>query len=76
MRDPSVMLSVLDVGNSVGNCADGHVLDMRDPSVLDVENSSIIVQTDTCQTCVHQPVGDSVGIGIGKAVGNPSKIRR
>jgi hypothetical protein len=33
---------------------------------------SVFVQTDTCQTCVRQPVGDSVGIRVGNAVGNPS----
>jgi hypothetical protein len=29
MRGPSVMPSVCDVGNAVGNRADGHVSDMR-----------------------------------------------
>jgi hypothetical protein len=49
MHDPSVMLSILNVENAVGDSADG-----------------------TCQTCVRQPVGDSVGISVGKSVGNPS----
>jgi hypothetical protein len=33
---------------------------------------SVFVQTDTCQTCVRQPVSDSVGIRVRNAVGNPS----
>jgi len=33
---------------------------------------SVFVQTDTCQTCVRQPVGDSVGIRVGNVVDNPS----
>jgi hypothetical protein len=32
----------------------------------------VFVQTDTCQRCVRQPIGDSVGIRVGNAVGNPS----
>jgi hypothetical protein len=68
MRDPSVMPSVCDVGNSIGNGADWHVSDMRDPSAI----LSVFVQTDTCQTCVWQSVGDAVGFDVGKAVGNPS----
>jgi hypothetical protein len=64
MRDPSVMPSVYYVRNAVGIRADGHVSDMRGPSVM----PSVIVQTDTCQTCVRQPVG----IGVGNSVGNPS----
>ena len=68
MRDPSVMPSAYYVGNVVGIRADGHVSDMRGPSVM----PSVIVQTDMCQTCVRQPVGDSVGISVEKAVGNPS----
>jgi hypothetical protein len=34
--------------------------------------SSVFVQTDTCQRCVRQPVGDSVGVKVGNAVGNLS----
>ena len=68
MRGPSVMSSVLTVRNSIGMRADGHVACMRGPSVM----SSVYVQTDTCQACVRQPVGDSVGSGVGKTVGNPS----
>jgi len=34
MRGPSVMPSVLTVGNSVGMHADGHVACMRGPSVM------------------------------------------
>jgi hypothetical protein len=33
---------------------------------------SVFMQTDTCQTCVRQPVDDSVGIRVENAVGNPS----
>jgi hypothetical protein len=68
MRDPLVMLSVYYVGKAVGICVDGHVSNMHGPSVM----PSVIVQTDTCQRCVRQPVGDSVGISVGNAVGNPS----
>jgi hypothetical protein len=42
-----------------------------DPSALPSEMSSVFVQTDTCQTCVRQPVGDSIGMSVGKSVGNP-----
>jgi len=72
MRDPSVMSSVYYVGNVVGIRADRHVSDMHGPSVMLSVLPSVIVQTDTCQTCVRQPVGDSVGISVGNAVGNPS----
>ena len=48
MRGPSVMPSVCDVGNVVGNRADGHVSDMR--------------------------ADNSVGIGVGNAVGECGKI--
>jgi hypothetical protein len=34
MRDPSVLPSVYSVGNAVGIRADGHVADMRYPSVM------------------------------------------
>jgi hypothetical protein len=68
MREPSVISSVYSVENAVGIRADGHVADMRDPSVF--------VQTDTCQTCVRQPVDDSIGIKVENTVGNPSEIRR
>jgi len=33
---------------------------------------SVFVQMDTCQTCMRQPVGDSIGIRVGNAVRNPS----
>ena len=39
MRKPSVSLSVRDVGNVVSIRADGHVSDMRKPSVSYVGNA-------------------------------------
>jgi len=72
MREPSVIPSVYSIGNVVGIRADGHVADMHDPSVM----PSVFVQTDTCQTCVRQPVGDSIGIRVENTVGNSLEIRR
>jgi len=56
------------VGNSVGMSADKHVACMRGPSVI----PSVYVQTDTCQACVRQTVGNSVGSHIEISIGNPS----
>jgi len=72
MRGPSVMPSVLTVGNSVGISADRQVACMRGPSVLPSVIPSVYVQTDTCQACVRHAVGNSVGSRVGKSVGNPS----
>ena len=71
---------------SVGTGSDGHVSNMRSPSVIssvcDVGHSVGNSDTDTCQTCVRQTVGDSVGIGhrngrrksVGISVGECGKI--
>jgi NOL1/NOP2/fmu family ribosome biogenesis protein len=66
MHGPSVMPSVLTVGNSVEISADRQVACMRGPSVY--------VQTDTCQACVRHAVGNSVGRRVGKSVGECGKI--
>jgi hypothetical protein len=70
------MPSVYYVGNAVGISADGHVSDMRGPSVmLSVLNVGNVVG-DSADGHVSDmratTLGDSVGISVGKSVSNPS----
>ena len=72
MRDPSVMSLVYYVRISIGIRADGHVSDMHGPLVMSSVFNVGNAVSNSADGHVRQPVGDSVGISVGKAVGNPS----